>query len=820
MQPAPTFLTLPYDILRMIALHLHPHQIRSLRYLSASIRLTFDDVAFAKDNLDRFLPSLSSSVRRGRSHNPSPASSSIAAAVTTDPTHLASLITAFQWHHLGPSYISALFLKIPISISLLHIVTPNLASLAAVSLDTAARSTHPWRPFSDPEPLLLAVVAAARMGAFENRRFDWEAARRLERALGVNAAGSLGSLDRLAQLFGGMLQGKGRVEPPDVALMGLLVALGALSALDAVEALEEVVKAAPHYLDVRAGMWCWVLVERCLVAAAMHGSLLTFGFWLRAHLEMRRNALDESLGLGSLNLAFEAAAEHGQMEVVSFLIDVLEGKCASPLFTSQDLTQASRLIDPSTSNNRPLRLASTNGHIDIVRLLLLNGGKQIDPSADSNDALTWAADGGYEEIVDILLNTGKCGVYPNPALHEALQRAALWGHKGCVRRLLTFEIMRMRAVLDGIAFHLFGKQDAGELEKRVLELGGDAWIWNALTPFITTPVSSETCVHGFHLSLPFTRSTPTHLHPDPFSQALVVAAGEGHVEIVGYTIRMGCLVGGWVRRWAGACDSCDDYRAPHFSDAAMYNSVALRKAAANGHAEVVAMLLNVTPPPLDGTVRWTGVPDPSACGDFALKRASENGHVRCVKLLLGTGRCDPGGEQSAAFRAACRIGHVEMVRLFLDFGGVDVAARGNLAIQEACANGHFDVVQILLTLPTCDPSANDAYALRMAAANGHTEIVKLLLSLTWTETGPPPPDPASCDNFALRKAAELGHVDVVQALLGYGRERKLCVERVRKGVVLGMVDPFACGGYAGERARRNGHGEVVRLIGEWGVPDR
>jgi ankyrin repeat protein len=135
--------------------------------------------------------------------------------------------------------------------------------------------------------------------------------------------------------------------------------------------------------------------------------------------------------------------------------------------------------------------------------------------------------------------------------------------------------------------------------------------------------------------------------------------------------------------------------------------------------------------------------DPSTNDNYAIRRASANGHVEVVRLLLSDDRVDPSATDNYAIRRASANGHVEVVRLLLSDGRVDPSARNNYAIQFSSSNGHVEVVRLLLSDDRVDPSAGNNYAIQFASANGHVEVVRLLLSDGRV-------DPSARNNYAIQ----------------------------------------------------------------------
>jgi ankyrin repeat protein len=112
--------------------------------------------------------------------------------------------------------------------------------------------------------------------------------------------------------------------------------------------------------------------------------------------------------------------------------------------------------------------------------------------------------------------------------------------------------------------------------------------------------------------------------------------------------------------------------------------------------------------------------------DWALRRAAANGHFEIVRYLVEVGGANISALEDEAFRLAARNGHLDVVRYLVE-RGANIFARENEALRRAAANGHLDVVKYLVE-SGADISARDNEALREAEANGHLDIVKYLLS--------------------------------------------------------------------------------------------
>jgi hypothetical protein len=146
---------------------------------------------------------------------------------------------------------------------------------------------------------------------------------------------------------------------------------------------------------------------------------------------------------------------------------------------------------------------------------------------------------------------------------------------------------------------------------------------------------------------------------------------------------------------------------------------ALLDAVHAGRADEVALLL--AGGALDPRV------DPAVADNCAIRLAAENGHAAVVALLLGDPRVDPAARDNYAIRWAAAYGFAEVVALLLADPRVDPAADNNFAIRWAADNGHAAAVALLLGDPRVDPVGDNNFAIRRAAWWGHAGTVALLL---------------------------------------------------------------------------------------------
>lgn len=95
--------------------------------------------------------------------------------------------------------------------------------------------------------------------------------------------------------------------------------------------------------------------------------------------------------------------------------------------------------DPSVDNNLACRLASSNGHTEILEILL--NDQRVDPSDQDNYSLKSASQGGYAEVVYILLKDVR--VDPSASDNYAIGVASILGHVEIVKALLNHDRLEL-----------------------------------------------------------------------------------------------------------------------------------------------------------------------------------------------------------------------------------------------------------------------------------------------------------------------------------------------------------------------------------------
>ncbi|KAF7343417.1 HET-domain-containing protein [Mycena venus] len=218
---------------------------------------------------------------------------------------------------------------------------------------------------------------------------------------------------------------------------------------------------------------------------------------------------------------------------------------------------------------------------------------------------------------------------------------------------------------------------------------------------------------------------------------------------------------------------------------------ALQKAAGNGHADIVGLLLEKGAEVTEATLR-----------DVMLRSVSERGPTEIIQILLKKGSDDVTAWAIDALQSASEHGCTDIVRILVQaFGNEWVSKMGcGNALRAASRHGHTETVRVLLDNGAKVNNSGGKYTpLQVASRGGHVETVHLLL-----ENGAEVNAPDGEYGSALQAAARWGHTDTVRLLLEH------CAEVNAAGRVYGS----AC---ALQAAATGGHLELVRLLFEHGA---
>ncbi len=371
--------------------------------------------------------------------------------------------------------------------------------------------------------------------------------------------------------------------------------------------------------------------------------------------------------------------------------------------------------------------AAANGHVDCLRLLL-DTAAHVNPRRDNcSRALEATARNGQLECLRVLVEAG-ASVQNVLALSAAVEN----GHLNCLRFLTE------NGANDSSGFLLSHAAQSGNMKclKLLMELGGDVETSgeralqlaaeNGRIDCVRTLLEAGACVNNANsFGNTLLTSTVKARNPELLkllfefgAQILVGGYGESVLE---YSIRTGAhqctevlvAAGASVTpttlEYAVSLENIEVVKSLIESNPLVEKSEALAKAAKVGNIDIVQFLID------------SGVDVTNA---RALETAAKCGHVSIVKLLL-----EAGAEvnKPRALTMAVESGHVNIVKVLAD-SGADVNERRVLAL--AAGRGDVKCMELLIQLGAdvnacCD---NGDTPLTVAAAKGHYESVEYLLN--------------------------------------------------------------------------------------------
>ncbi|KAL8724372.1 MAG: hypothetical protein Q9166_007983 [cf. Caloplaca sp. 2 TL-2023] len=423
------------------------------------------------------------------------------------------------------------------------------------------------------------------------------------------------------------------------------------------------------------------------------------------------------------------------------------------------------------SGQTPLYLASSTGHLTVVRILLDRGADLNASGGRLSTPLQAACFQGYVDVVRLLIEKG-ANMKSRGLFQNALQASVMGNHEQIAMLLLHngFEI-------NGQSEYDQALQEASQtgfvkVVDHLQKTYGTSFdnIHSAECKGIQAAISKgqigvlERFMQGF--SDPQTELPPC---------SVAAAASGGHDGMVTLLLDQGLDI-----------EREGQYGSP------------LRSASLLGQEATVQLLLN----------RGANVSASSSIGN-ALEAAATNGHVYIVNSLLQEG-VDPnikGGIYGTALQAAAYRGHLKIAELLLDAGAsVYLSGISKDAFHAAAESGHEMIIKLLLAhgytfdddfpvqtaqcrrgLP---PKFQDL--LRASSPDHREENNSSLEPHTWKNL-------FQKRNYALEEAASNGHLRAMETILDSQTEYRTQVLAEEVGASL-------------YNASRNGHEDIVACL--------
>lgn len=439
----------------------------------------------------------------------------------------------------------------------------------------------------------------------------------------------------------------------------------------------------------------------------------------------------------------------------------------------QFLLEQGTNLDLQDADSDPLKAAVTEGHGEVVKILLGHGiGME---SSNLDRYLYIAASKGHDTLVVTLLEKGASIDSNGGKQGTALQIAALEGHKEVVQTLLEHGAST-KIVSARFGTPLTAAAEKGHQGCFQLLLNAGASIhgkggWYAY-PLVSALVGKNDVI----IQILLNKGANVNLTGGRHVCALMAASAVSKIEWVEKLIKAGAKVNDENDKGADALHSACCAKRLEVVKLLLDNGAdvnakggrhrnALNAASSSGCLSIVVYLLNAGA-------------DASAFDESygtALQAAVLGGHCAIVEELAP--KCDvnaPGGVKGSALVIAANIGDVTMLRTLFNLG-VQTGLTSDMAqaMLAASAKGHQQVIKILIA-KQADVNGIGIYKakkwtpLQVAASKGDIDTVNYLISL-----GADPNVEADFKGTALIAATDTAvatsaKLHVIQALLDAG----------------------------------------------------
>ncbi|XP_064416489.1 ankyrin repeat domain-containing protein 17 [Latimeria chalumnae] len=431
--------------------------------------------------------------------------------------------------------------------------------------------------------------------------------------------------------------------------------------------------------------------------------------------------------------------------------------------------RAESTVNAGQTDNRSLAEACSEGDVNAVRKLLIEGRSVNEHTEEGESLLCLACSAGYYELAQVLLamhaNVEDRGIKGDIT---PLMAAANGGHVEIVKLLLAHSAdVNAQSSTGNTALTYACAGGYVDVVKVLLEAGAsiEDHNENGHTPLMEAGSAGHVEVARVLLE----SGAGINTHSNEFKEsALTLACYKGHLEMVRFLLEAGAdqehktdemhtalmeaCMDGHVEVARLLLDSGAQVNMPADS----FESP-LTLAACGGHVELAALLIE----------RGANLEEVNDEGYTPLMEAAREGHEEMVALLLAQGaniNAQTEETQETALTLACCGGFLEVAD-FLIKAGADIELGCSTPLMEAAQEGHLELVKYLLAAGANvhATTATGDTALTYACENGHTDVADVLLQAAAdleheSEGGRTP----------LMKAARAGHVCTVQFLISKG----------------------------------------------------